>query len=736
MQNPIFQDKFLEIAHRYANDFCAQLVLSTADLVQADQITIAQVSADGETAETVAWCQHGEIQPNLCYKVANTLIAETLKHEGYHCIPDRACEQHPDNLYFKKRKIQGYLGTAIHNAQGKLIGLLAVAFEQPIQDPENLIKLFELTKKRAAAELERQDYEHQLNQSIEDLRQRNEELKIAQNVYNHISDGIVVTNGRTQAIYVNQAMLDISGLKEEELLGKDPATLFGLHDYGATTADIAEHLIRAGHWQGEMTCRHKNGKTYYLSSAISTIPGESGKAAHYVGVHRDISTERKNTEVIAYQASHDQLTGLYNRYAFDDQMKRQLAAAKRLGRQAAFFLLDIDHFKMINDSQGHPVGDALLKQLASRLARSVREDDLLARLGGDEFAVLALVDNQTQAEVMGRHILTLFDQPFHTDNLALSMSTSIGISLCPDDATDERELFKCADQALYRAKAAGRNTLAFFTGELREKITRHQSVHQRLVRAIEQGTIETYFQPVVDCLTGEVNHCEALARWDDEELGQVSPEEFIRVAEETGLMRPLGQHIFLQATEQIHQLNASLGSRIAVAINRSPQEFFDSAGPTPEQATVMPQTALPSELICLEITENLVFDNPEIAKRTLTLLRDQGFSLALDDFGTGYSSLSYLKHLPFNILKIDRQFIDDIAELNADYQLVKTIIGIARNFGMKTIAEGVETEQQLQLLQSLGCDYAQGYYFSEALPMALFKRFVGAHNHRSLDGVS
>jgi diguanylate cyclase (GGDEF)-like protein/PAS domain S-box-containing protein len=630
--------------------------------------------------------------------------------------------------------IESYLGAALYDGEGKVIGLLVALFEDEIAlaDEDMLKDVFLVFSLRAAVEIERYTYELELKERIEQLESKNKELRIAQQIYDYTHDGIIVSDENHLITYVNHAVRTQSGYEYQELLGKSPniisSGLYGQEFYDA----MWDSILDKGFWQGELLNRDKKGKTFPVLTSISSIPGADGQAVNYVSIYRDISEQKEAQQLISYQASHDQLTNLYNRYEFKGQLKRRIVHANRQKETGALLFLDIDNFKLINDTLGHIAGDILLKKIGQRLKDNLRDDDLLARLGGDEFSIFATVDDSKTVDILANKVLMLFDEPFELDKgRKVRVTTSIGICLYPSDTEDPDELLASADQALYSAKDYGRNNFSYFTNELRAKAFRVQQVQQRLQLAIENQQLEVYLQPIMDVDTGDINHLEALARWHDAELGEVSPFEFIAVAEHSGLIRRLGLQIAKKAITYTQRLSTALNKPLQVSINRSALEFELLNGESDPLFELVAELEFDPSCLCIEVTENLMLKNPEIAEASLKRLCEHGFSLSMDDFGKGYSSLSYLKHYTFDSLKVDRSFIDEIDKNKDDFILVKTIIEMAHNFGMATIIEGVETKAQLEVVQQLGCDYVQGYLLTPALDFEKISAYLANHSLRA-----
>ncbi|MEZ0212383.1 MAG: putative bifunctional diguanylate cyclase/phosphodiesterase [Xanthobacteraceae bacterium] len=432
----------------------------------------------------------------------------------------------------------------------------------------------------------------------------------------------------------------------------------------------------------------------------------------WVATYEDITERRRAEARIAHMAHHDSLTDLPNRLLFQHTIEAAMARLHQRQQPFAVLCLDLDRFKSVNDTLGHAVGDALLKAVADRLRASLREGDMVARLGGDEFAVLQLdADQPRSADNLAKRITELVGRPYDLDGHRVLVSTSIGVAVAPGDGTSSEALLRNADIALYRVKSEGRNGFRFFEREMDVQLQARFQLEEDLRTALDAGQFRLYFQPLVDVATGRISGCEALLRWRHPERGMVAPVDFIRVTEETGLIIPLGEWVLEEACRQA----ASWPVAIPVAVNLSPVQFTDRHLVEAVQGALQ-RSGLPPARLELEITESVLLREDDSTLAMLHELRRLGVAVALDDFGTGYSSLSYLRSFPFDNIKVDQVFVRDIAE-RADCQaIVKSVISLGRSLGMTTTAEGVETEEQVSYLQSMGCDQAQGYFYSRPLP--------------------
>ena len=426
-----------------------------------------------------------------------------------------------------------------------------------------------------------------------------------------------------------------------------------------------------------------------------------------MATHEDITERRQAEQQIAYMARHDSLTDLPNRMQFREQLARTLAGVS-WGERLAVLCLDLDNFKSVNDTLGHQVGDELLKAVANRLRGCVRESDTAARIGGDEFAIVQTgIDTASDTASLARRICESLRAPYDLLGQTVMVDANIGIAIAPNDGTEPTELLKNADMALYGAKAHGRGTYRFFEPEMDARIKARRTLELALRAALAHGEFELYYQPLVDLQKDEVTSCEALLRWQHPERGMIGPVEFIPVAEEIGLIVPLGEWVLKQACADAAQWRDD----VKVAVNLSPIQVMHK-NLVPVVVGALASSGLPAHRLEIEITESVLLQNTELTLATLHRLLELGVKISMDDFGTGYSSLSYLRSFPFDKIKIDRCFISDLADGEDARAIVQAIAGLARNLGIMTTAEGVETEQQLEQVRFLGCTEMQGYLFS------------------------
>jgi diguanylate cyclase (GGDEF)-like protein/PAS domain S-box-containing protein len=523
-----------------------------------------------------------------------------------------------------------------------------------------------------------------------------EELRLAAKVLDNTLEGVMVTDAANRILFVNNACTRITGFAAEELVGQMPPCLASAcHD-----EDFYRELWRAiaanGGWQGEIWSRNMAGVKYPEWLSISAMHDDAGAVVNYVWVFADISRIKHSEAQLEHLAHHDPLTALPNRTLFQARLGHAINVSRRNGKSLGLLFLDIDGFKNINDSLGHPVGDELLQAIALRLGASLRVTDTLARLGGDEFVVLLEgMEDANEAAVVAQNLLAVLRQPFLLSNgREVFSGASMGISLFPGDAADATQLVRNADAALYQAKAQGRDTFRFYTEALTRNADERLQLESRLRGALKRDEFVVHYQPQVSTRDGRLIGAEALVRWQPLEGELVPPGDFITLAEETGLIRPLGEWVLRHACTQFRAwMDAGLPP-ILLAVNLSSRQI-EQRDLTERLLRVLEETGFPANLLELELTESAIMAQGEQATGVLAALKRLGLSLAIDDFGTGYSSLAYLKRFAVDKLKIDRGFMRDIPNDNNDVEIAATIIAMAKNLKLKVLAEGVETEEQL-----------------------------------------
>ena len=556
-----------------------------------------------------------------------------------------------------------------------------------------------------------------VNLMLQRDRDDHERLQLAAAVFDSTLEGVLITDMQGRIVHVNRAFIEITGYTLDEVLGANPS----MFKSGRHGPEFYEQMYRSiestGHWSGEIWNRRKSGEIYPQWQGVRSVKDDDGEIKHFVAVFSDITAIKRSEQELLQLAHYDPLTNLPNRLLFIDRATQALAYARAGKRGCALLLIDLDHFKNINDSLGHNVGDEVLKAVAARL-RSMFDSELtLARLGGDEFALL--VENCQQmvqaADYAQRTLDEAFKTPFILDDQQLFIGASIGISLYPGDANSTEQLLRNADSALFKAKGSGRETYALYSAELTEHAQQRVHLASELRRAIERNELRVFYQPIQDLHTRRILGVEALVRWQHPERGMVSPGEFIPIAEQSGLITDIDAWVLTTACEQTCRWRAEGVDISFVAVNVS-SRLFGSGQLVERVAQVLQATGMEPSRLELEVTESAVMDNPDQAIEQMHRLRDLGLSLAIDDFGTGYSSLLRLKRMPVQKLKIDQGFVAGLPGDEDDIAIVRAIIALAQSMGMRVLAEGIEHVDQAEFLLANGCELGQGYWF--ARPMA------------------
>ncbi|BCG46599.1 Diguanylate cyclase/phosphodiesterase [Citrifermentans bremense] len=540
-------------------------------------------------------------------------------------------------------------------------------------------------------------------------------IKLLAKIFNESGEAIVITDSENNIIETNVAFEQFTGYTREEALGKNPKILkSGIEDI-TFYESMWRSILETNYWQGEIWDKRKDGTLYPKWLTITAIKDRDNRITNYFASFSDI-TQRKEAEKRIEQLAHtDTLTTLPNRHTLVERLSQALEQAKRGSHQLAVFFIDLDRFKTINDTLGHHVGDLLLKEVASRLKSSLRAEDIVARFGGDEFVVVQpQIRSHLEPAHLAEKILQTVSSPYFLDNNAVYTSPSIGISVFPHDGGSVSELFKTADIAMYHAKAAGRNTYQMFTKEMHTAARQRLAMENNLRSAITNDEFVLHYQPQVEAITGKVTGLEALVRWQSPEAGLVSPDLFISIAEESGLILEIGRHVFEMACDQAAKWKKAGVPFEKISVNLSARQLQQPELPE-ILSSIMASYGVEPGMIELEVTESMTMERPVESVRILGVLKSMGIDLAIDDFGTGYSSLSYLKLFPVDKLKIDRSFVKDIETDPDDAAIASATIAMAHSLGKKVVAEGVETAAQLEFLVQEGCDIIQGYFFSKPL---------------------
>ncbi|WP_297896062.1 EAL domain-containing protein [Shewanella sp.] len=557
-----------------------------------------------------------------------------------------------------------------------------------------------------------------MNLMISERQKANHALNRAAAVFNYSAEGIMVTDADNHIEMVNPAFSQITGYTLEDVKGRSPSLLSSKRHSQHFYTAMWEALQQEGKWEGEIWNKRKDGQVYPEYLAITVVRNELGQIIQHIGLFMDISKRKQYEQDLWYQANFDSLTGLPNRKLFNERLQHEIHVAQHDSRKLAILLIDLDQFKYINDVQGHATGDLLLQDVAKRLEGIAGKTDFIARIGGDEFVlILPRLTNELAIEHMATRIIETLSAPFILNEREIQISASFGIGVYPEDGLDVSSLTRNTEMAMYQAKDAGRNTFKYFTAGMNQTMYARMELEQRLRRAVAQNEFTLHYQPIVDMKTGQVCSVEALIRWQDPDFGLIPPDQFITIAEETGLIEPMGEWVLNQAMHDLRQWQKS-GLNINVAINVSSRQCINTRGMGFDQVLqeCFNRHHVNPRNVHIEITESMLMGDASHCLSTLESIRHLGSQIYIDDFGTGYSSLSYLKKFPISVIKIDRSFVENALDNNSSANLVKAIVMMGQSLEMELVAEGIETEAQWHFLQELGCHFAQGYLISKPLP--------------------
>lgn len=559
--------------------------------------------------------------------------------------------------------------------------------------------------------------------SYRDITQRladEARLQLAAKVFESSTDAIFITDSAQKIITTNPSFERLSSYSEKEMLGQTPKDFFSEESNGELVRSLLEELEAKGYWEGELWNRRKNGHAYLCMISLVRVQDEFGHTVHYIGFFKDRTENHTAKQKIEELAFSDVLTGLPNRLLLAERIKQSITFSSRNNTSFALLFLDLDHFKQINDSLGHPFGDRVLIEVTERLKRCVRQVDTASRLGGDEFVLLLHQADSSGAEICARRVLDELSAPFTLDGMNFTVTCSIGIALFPADGCNMDDLIKNADSAMYHVKERGRSDFRFYQRQMNIGLLSRMKIDHAMRQALENNGFRLHYQPLVNLKNDEVFGVEALLRWHDTDLGEVSPAQFIPIAEETGVIVAIGNWVLKTAIKQA-TIWFNRGEKLSISVNVSALQF-QQASFVEDIADALKDANLPADRIELELTESILIRDVEETLKKLQALADLGLKMSIDDFGTGYSSLSYLKRFPISKLKIDRSFVTHLPDDESDIAIVTAIISLAHALKLRVIAEGVENTDQRALLQALHCDELQGFLFSQALSIDEFEQ--------------
>ena len=595
----------------------------------------------------------------------------------------------------------------IKDSSGAVLGTFGAYYREPRAPGPQELRLLETASHIASIAIERA-------RAREALVHHERQLTA---VIDSVPAMICYADTGSRFVYINQRYAQWLGSPREALVGRHIRDVVDQETYRLIEPQ-ARHVLAGHEARYERRQRSHDGRQQDFEVHYVPDFGADGAVVGYFVMLTDVTERKRDEQMLYFLANHDQLTSLPNRNLFAEHLTMAIAQAARAGEKVAALFIDLDRFKNVNDTLGHQIGDALLQQVARRFRGCLRESDVVARLGGDEYTVMVRpVRDLQEVAACAQKLLSVLSSAFEVDGHELFVTGSIGISIYPDDAPDAAALLKNADIAMYRSKDQGKNTYQFFSSEATAATFEHLMLETSLRRALEREEFVLHFQPIIDLRGDRITGMEALIRWEHPDLGTVSPTRFIALAEETGLIDPIGQWVLEQACREVKALQARGFGELQVAVNLSPKQFRQR-DLTRNIARVLEQTRLDPSCLALEVTETSVMQNADAAIRTLHELKAMGVRLSIDDFGTGYSSLSYLKRFPIDVLKIDQSFVRDISSDENDEAITSAIIAMGHSLRLTLIAEGVETEEQLAFLRVRECHKVQGYLFGRPMPAA------------------
>ncbi|PKI14878.1 bifunctional diguanylate cyclase/phosphodiesterase [Colwellia sp. 12G3] len=695
------KDLLYYIDHSSAEDFyinCAKTLTQT----YKTQFSFIGLFADRKKTriKTLAvWAEDGAAE-NFTYNLKGSPCADVLDH-SMEFICSGAAQLYPDDELLIQMGIESYFGSPLKTVAGEVIGIMAVMDTKPLTIDTALKSVLGLFSNKVAQELQR--------------RVSIEELELAASVFDESLEAIMICDVNANIIRVNPEFTEITGYGLNEALGNTPKLLKSGHHSEDFYARLWSSIKNKGYWKGEVTNKRKNGDLFICWQIIKAVKDNVGNVQQYISIFSDITEKKKAEEQIYKLAHHDLITQLPNRLFFQKRLNDSIILADNAAHQLAVMFIDLDHFKLINDTSGHSAGDELLQKVALRLKKIIGINNVISRFGGDEFTVLLpYIKSTEEVAAVAADILDSLLLPFSILSNEITIGASIGIGIFPDDGKDASTLLSCADNAMYSAKEGGRASCHFYTKQMRIDTHERVMMERELRDALKDGEFFLHYQPQIDIRTNSVIGTEALIRWQHPTKGLIPPDKFIPVAEATGLIVPIGQWVIEEACRQLQLWIDDGFDDLTMAINLSARQFFQKdLLEIIEQAIEV--SGIPPSKLEFEITESMMMVNIEETIETLHKIKSIGVQLSIDDFGTGYSSLSYLKRFPLNKIKIDKSFIDNITDNTDDLSIVKAIIGIAHSLNLTVIAEGVETVEQYQLLTQYQCNEIQGYYFSKPL---------------------
>lgn len=683
-------------------EFFRSLVTHLAGVLRADCVIVGTLTGDqGQRVRTLAVFADGSIAEEFDYELPGTPCEQVI-NQTLCCYPSGVQAQFPQDRQLVEMGAEAYVGTPLADSSGNTLGLLAALWKKPLGSSEVAESLLRIFAVRASAELER-------------LRAE-EGLRLASRVFETAAEGILVTDAEQRVVSLNKAFSQTTGYAEAELIGHSLAPLrSGLHG-DEFFEEVQRQVSENGQWQGEMWNRRKDGSAFPAWISISAVRDAGGHIANMVFILNDISSLKASQQRLEQLANFDSLTGLPNRNLFQDRFAHGMDKARRQRARLALLFLDLDNFKLVNDTLGHHAGDRLLAGVAQRLRESVRDQDTVARLGGDEFVVmLDELKEPQQAARMAERVVERFGEPFELDGREHFVAFSMGIALFPDDGDSLPVLLRNADLALYRAKEYGRNSFRFFTDDMNVQAFERQFLENSLAIALEKREFVPRYQPLVETATGRIVAMEVLLHWDQPDMGPMPPSRFIAVAEQSGLIVRIGAWVLKAACGQAAAWHNAGHRDLRLCVNLSPRQLRQG-GLVDIVREALDASAVRPQHLELDIPESAVMQ-PDVGA-TLNELRRLGVRIAIDDFGTGYSSIPQLRKLPIDTLKIDYSLVRDVPANPDTVSTIMAIVAMAKYLRLRVVAEGVENTAQRDFLLKAGCELAQGFLYSPALSEA------------------
>ena len=706
------------LSHAATDDFIEVICLSLSTAIKADFVFVAKLNADQTVATTLSVASKGTILGNFSYELKST-PCENVSYGEVCSHTSNTQQAYPDDQLLVDMNIAGYVGIPLKNSRDETDSILVALYHHPIENDHEVISLFLLFSGMIKKEMEKQEL-------LSELKARNE-------IIEESKEAILVCDKNKNIISVNKAFSRISGYSFKEVQEKKPGIFKSELNDKSLYKDMWQSIDDSGAWSGEIWNKKKNGEIFPEWLSINTICDEHNDISHCVAFFFDISKRKASEAKIQKQANFDLLTGVANRFLFLKNISLALTGTTVAETKSAILHLDLDLFKEINDIYGHDFGDALLIEASKRLRGTVTDSDCVARISGDGFAILL---NDIESEEIVNNVVTRilmeFSKAFIIKQTSLHCTLSIGISTFSSAAENVGGIMKKAETAMYHAKDNGRNSFSYFTQEMQDTAHNRLNLKSQLSEAISNKELCVVYQPVVSVMEEKVTKFEALVRWNNQ--GQwISPELFIPIAEEFSLIKAIGEFVLSEACIALKKLKSQGFDDIVFNVNRSVYEIPLNKNENELWLLMIELHGLEPSDICFELTESALAPDKRNNEVLFNQLRNAGCTIALDDFGTGYSSLSYLRRIPIDYIKIDRSFITDMSTNQNDNILVSTIIAMSKALGKKVVAEGVETQEHLQLLTDLGCDYIQGYYFSKPLPEDKLVSFLNDFSYGSFN---